>query len=150
LKYWLMKSEPGTYSIDDLARDGTTSWEGVRNYRARNNMRAMRKGDRVLFYHSSTEPPGVAGIAEVVREAYPDAHAFDPEHRYYDPKSDLAKPRWDMVDIAFVEKLPRLVTLQEIRGTAALREMELLTTARLSVQAVRKKEFDRIVAMARG
>lgn len=149
MQYWLMKSEPEVYSIDDLERDGSTSWEGVRNYKARNNMRAMRKGDRVLFYHSNANPPGIVGVAEVVREAYPDHYAFDPSHHYFDEKSDPAKPRWDMVDIGFVEKLPRMVSLPEVRDTPELAEMELLTTARLSVQGVRKEEFDRILEMAR-
>ncbi len=150
MKYWLMKSEPEVYSIDDLERDGSTSWEGIRNYKARNNMRAMEKGDRVFFYHSNANPPGIVGVAEVVREAYPDHHAFDPSHHYFDEKSDPENPRWDMVDIAFVEKLPRMVSLPEVKDTRELAEMQLLTTARLSVQEVRKEEWDRILEMARG
>jgi predicted RNA-binding protein with PUA-like domain len=149
MNYWLMKSEPEVYSIDDLERDRSTSWEGIRNYKARNNMRAMRKGDRVFFYHSNANPPGIVGVAEVVKEAYPDHHALDPAHHYFDEKSDPGKPRWDMVDIAFVEKLPRMVSLPEVKETPALAEMELLTTARLSVQAVRKAEWERILKMAR-
>lgn len=148
MNHWLMKSEPDVYSIDDLERDGSTSWEGIRNYKARNNMRAMKKGDRVLFYHSNASPPGIVGIAEVVKEAYPDHLAFDPKHHYFDEKSDPEKPRWDMVDIAFVEKLPRMVSLPEVKLTPELGAMELVTTARLSVQAVKKGEWERIVAMA--
>ena len=149
MNHWLMKSEPDVYSIDDLERDGSTSWEGIRNYKARNNMRAMKKGDRVLFYHSNANPPGIVGIAEVVKEAYPDHFAFDPKHHYFDEKSDPENPRWDMVDIGFVEKLPRMVGLPEVKLSAELGEMELVTMARLSVQAVKKGEWDRIVAMSR-
>lgn len=148
MNHWLMKSEPDVYSIDDLERDGSTSWEGIRNYKARNNMRAMKKGDRVLFYHSNASPPGIVGVAEVVKEAYPDHFAFDPKHHYFDEKSDPEKPRWDMVDIGFVEKLPRMVSLPEVKLTPELGAMELVTTARLSVQAVKKQEWERIMAMA--
>lgn len=150
MKYWLMKSEPEVYSIDDLERDGSTSWEGIRNYKARNNMREMRKGDRVFFYHSNANPPGIVGIAEVVREAYADHHAVDPDHHYFDEKSDPEKPRWDMVDIGFVERLPRMVSLPEIRETTALGEMQLVKAARLSVQAVTASEWSRVLEMSRG
>lgn len=149
MNYWLMKSEPEVYSIDDLEREGSTSWEGIRNYKARNNMRAMKKGDRVFFYHSNANPPGIVGVAEVSREAYPDHHAFDPSHHYFDEKSDPENPRWDMVDIRFVEKLPRMVSLPEVKDAPGLAEMQLLTTARLSVQAVKKEEWERILVMAR-
>src|SRR5690606_17593040 len=104
-RYWLMKSEPGSYSIDDLQRDTRTSWEGVRNYQARNFMRDdMRPGDGVLFYHSGANPPGVAGLAKIARAAYPDPTALDPDSHYYDPKATKEDPRWVMVDIEFVEK----------------------------------------------
>ncbi len=146
---WLMKSEPSVYSIDDLERDGVTSWEGVRNYEARNNMRMMKVGDQVLFYHSSTSVPGVAGLARVARAAYPDHFAFDPEHCYFDPRSTPEKPVWDMVDVAFVERFSKLVTLLEIKADPALSQMALVKRGRISVQPVMKEEFRRIVCMAR-
>ena len=149
-KHWLMKTEPGVYSIDDLERDGHTWWEGVRNYGARNNMRAMSIGDEVLFYHSMAKPPGVAGIARVCKEAYPDHFAFDPAERYYDPKSDPAKPRWYMVDVEFVEKFPGVVPLKDIRQVSKLSDMVLVNNSRLSVQPVREEEFEIVCAMGRG
>lgn len=150
-QYWLMKSEPEVYSIDDLAREGTTCWEGIRNYEARNTMRdRMRVGDEVLFYHSNASPPGVAGIARVSREAYPDAFALDPKSRYFDPKSDPAAPRWFMVDLDFVEKLPRLVPLAEIKASPELADMVLLNRIRLSVQPVKRREFETIRRMGHG
>lgn len=143
-RYWLMKSEPEVYSIDDLARDGSTAWEGVRNFKARNNMRAMKVGDEVLFYHSNASPPAVAGIARVAREAYPDPSQFDRKSEYYDAKSDRANPRWDLVDVAFVAKAKEPVALHAIREDPALAEMELVRYGRLSVQSVTKSEFDRV------
>ena len=149
-QYWLMKSEPDVYSIDDLERDGTTFWDGVRNYSARNLMRdEMKVGDRVLYYHSNANPPGVAGVAEVVKESYPDHTQFDPKSKYHDSKATEEKPRWFMVDIEFVEKLPRVVTLPEIKDTSALSEMVLVNRSRLSVQPVKKSEYDLILKMAR-
>ena len=150
-QYWLMKSEPYVYSIDDLKRDGTTYWDGVRNYSARNLMRdKMRIGDRVLYYHSNAKPPGVAGVAEVVRESYPDHTQFDESSKYYDPKATEEKPRWFMVDIGFVEKFPREVSLPEIRATSELSEMVLVNRSRLSVQPVTKAEFEHVLTMAKG
>lgn len=143
-RYWLMKSEPDVYSIDDLERDGSTSWEGVRNYKARNNMREMKVGDEVLFYHSNAKPPGVVGIARVCKEAYPDPYQFKKGHHYYDAKSDPDDPRWSLVDVEFVAKLDRTVGLPEIRDDPALADMELVRYGRLSVQSVRKAEFDRV------
>ena len=148
-QYWLMKTEPHVYSIDDLKKDKTTFWEGVRNYQARNNMRKMEKGDEVLFYHSQSQPPGVAGLAKIVKEAYPDHFAFDEKSKYFDAKSDPAKPRWDMVDVGFVEKFGDIVGLPEIKQVKALEAMVLVNNSRLSVQPVRKAEFDRIVKMGR-
>lgn len=148
-KYWLMKTEPDVYSIEDLEKDGSTCWEGVRNYQARNNMQAMTSGDRVLFYHSRAKPPGVAGIAEVVKEAYPDHFAFKKGHKYFDAKSDSDDPRWFMVDLGFVEKFADVVPLPEIREIRALEDMVLVNNSRLSVQPVRKAEFDRILKMGR-
>jgi predicted RNA-binding protein with PUA-like domain len=150
-KYWLMKSEPDVYSIDDLERDGSTSWEGVRNYMARNNMQAMKVGDEVLYYHSNAKPPGVVGIARVCREAYPDHHAFDRKHKYFDAKSDREKPRWFMVDIEFVSKVENVdepLSLSDIKADAKLADMELVRYGRLSVQSVKKSEFDRVKRLA--
>lgn len=129
-RWWLVKSEPGVYSLDDLERDGSTRWDGVRNYQARNNLRAMNQGDEVLFYHSNAEPPAVVGIARVCREAYADAD-----------------PRWSLVDLAFVARLPRLIPLDDIKAQPALAEMQLVRNSRLSVQAVTKAEFERVKKM---
>lgn len=152
-RYWLMKSEPDVFSFDDLlaAPARTTCWDGVRNYQARNFMRDdMRVGDLVLFYHSGAERPAVAGIAEVVRDAYPDATAFDPSDAHFDPKSRRDSPTWYMVDVRAVERFDEPVTLAELRGTAGLEEMALLQRgSRLSVQPVRPGEFEIVVAMGR-
>lgn len=147
-KYWLMKSEPDVYSIDDLERDGSTCWEGVRNYKARNNMKAMSVGDEVLFYHSNAKPPGVVGLARVCREAYPDHFQFDKKSKYFDAKSSEDDPRWHMVDVEFVAKAPEMVGLPEIKAESALSDMELVRYGRLSVQSVKKAEFDRVKRMA--
>ncbi|MBI1724670.1 MAG: EVE domain-containing protein [Candidatus Tectomicrobia bacterium] len=151
-RHWLMKSEPSVFSFDDLlARPGKTDgWEGVRNYQARNHMRAMKKGDRVLFYHSTTEPPHVAGLAEVVREAYPDHTALDPKSRYYDPRSAPSAPRWHMVDVRAVSRLPRPVSLPELKANPRLKKMLIVQKGqRLSVQPVTKEEFGEVVRMAK-
>ena len=147
-QYWLMKSEPYVYSIDDLERDGSTCWEGVRNYKARNNMRDMKVGDEVIYYHSNAKPPGAVGIARVCKEAYPDHYAFDKKSHYFDAKSDEDNPRWFMVDVEFVGKFDRQVGLDEIKADKALADMELVRYGRLSVQSARKKEFDRAKKMA--
>jgi len=150
MRHWLMKTEPESYSIEDLRRDGSTFWNGVRNYQARNFMRDdMRVGDPVLFYHSNSEPPGVAGIARVSRESYPDHTALDPENEYFDPKASEADPRWYMVDVEFVEAFPEVVALDRIRRTPGLETMPLVNRSRLSVQPVSPEEFERIVALAR-
>lgn len=143
-QFWLMKSEPDVYSIDDLEREGSTSWEGVRNYKARNNMRDMSIGDEVLYYHSNAKPPGVAGIARVCKEAYPDHFAFDKKAKYFDAKSDPDKPRWYMVDIEFVAKADEILGLPDIKADAKLADMELVRYGRLSVQSVKKAEFERV------
>ena len=141
-RYWLMKSEPGSYSIADLERDGKTGWEGVRNFQARNLMRdEMQVGDQVLFYHSSAEPPGVAGIARVARTGLPDPSALDPASDYHDPKATPEDPRWYMVEIEFVERFPRLVPLAELRETPGLEKMLVINKIRLSVQPVTEAEF---------
>lgn len=146
-RYWLVKSEPDVYSLDDLERDGSTPWEGVRNYKARNNLREMAVGDEVLYYHSNAAPPGVVGIARVCREAYPDPAQFDGGSDYHDPKSDPADPRWSRVDVAFQARFPRMVSLDAIKGEPALAGMELIKYGRLSVQAVTRAEFDRVKKM---
>ena len=149
-RYWLMKSEEDVYSIRELEREGTTCWEGVRNYEARNLMRdRMRVGDEVLFYHSNAKPPGVAGIARIVKGAYPDHFAFDRKSPYFDSKSDPENPRWFMVDLEFVEAFPEVVSLDEIKARPELGEMALLKRARLSVQPVTKEEFEVIRKMGR-
>ena len=148
--YWLMKSEPDVYSIDDLKNDKTTYWEGVRNYQARNHMMAMKKGDEVLYYHSQQTPPGVVGVARVIKEAYPDFTQFDKKHRYFDPKSSEEKPRWWMVDIRFVKKLKSEVSLHDIKAVKKLSDMVLVNNSRLSVQPVQKKDFDMILKMCGG
>ncbi len=151
MNIWLMKSEPDAFSIDDLAaRKGKREhWDGVRNYQARNFMREMKKGDTVLFYHSSCAEPGIVGLASVVKEAYPDHTALNPESKYFDPKSDPDKPRWFMVDIQFKKKLKAPVTLAELKQNPALEGMTLLKRgSRLSVMPVTAEEFDIIQAMA--
>jgi predicted RNA-binding protein with PUA-like domain len=149
MRHWLLKTEPDELSIADLRARGRAGWDGVRNGQAKNNLAAMKLGDLGLFYHSSVQPPGVVGVCRVVREAYPDVTAFDPESPYYDPKSDPKKPRWVMVDVEFVEELPRMVTLAELRAEPRLRDMVLVRPGRLSVQPVRPEEFETVLAMAR-
>ena len=143
MRYWLMKSEPETYSIDDVQRDGTTAWEGVRNYQARNYMRdEMKKGDLVLFYHSNASPPGVAGICTISRESFPDVSAFNSGSHYYDPKSTPENPIWMLVEVKFVEKFPHFVSLPEIKQNQALKDMLVLKKGmRLSVMPVEKEHF---------
>ena len=149
MRYWLIKSEPDAYAIDDLERDETEHWDGIRNYQARNIMRdEMEIGDRCLFYHSNAKPPGVVGVAEVASEAYPDHTQFDPSSPYHDPTSDPDDPRWLMVDVRFVEKLPRLIGLPELKTYAEFRDMVLLRRSRLSVQPVTEAEFRFIVEKA--
>ncbi len=147
-KYWLMKSEADVYSIDDLKKDGRTMWDGVRNYQARNNMKAMEKGDWVLYYHSRQTPSAVTGLARVVKEAYPDPTQFDPKHKYFDAKSDEDDPRWWLVDIEFVRKFDEQVGLPDIKARKGLADMVLVNNSRLSVQPVRKAEFETVLKMA--
>jgi predicted RNA-binding protein with PUA-like domain len=150
-RYWLMKSEPSVFSIDDLARakDRTTRWDGVRNYQARNMLRSeIAVGDGVLFYHSSAEPPAVAGTARVVRAGYPDPTQFDPRDSHYDRDSQRDDPRWYAVDIQFDTKFTRDVTLPELRETKSLADMVLLRRgSRLSVQPVTAAEWKQILKM---
>lgn len=148
--YWLMKSEPSTFSIDDLQRspNQTTNWDGVRNYQARNFMRSMAVGDQVLFYHSSADPPAVVGIAEVVKTAYPDPTQFDKKDKHYDPESKPSEPKWDMVDIRYVRKFSRALTLDELRKDSKLKGMVLLRKgSRLSVQPVTQLEWKHITSL---
>ncbi len=146
--YWLMKSEPEAYSIDDLEGDGSTCWDGVRNYQARNFMRDdMRIGDEVLYYHSNCKPPGVVGLARIIRESYPDHTAFDPEDKHYDPKSDSANPRWFMVDIEFVARFGGIVSLEILKKEGGLSEMVVTRRSRLSVQPVTPEEFEIVKRM---
>jgi predicted RNA-binding protein with PUA-like domain len=151
LNYWLMKSEPESYSIDDLKRDKKTHWDGVRNYQVRNFMRdQMKVGDMVLFYHSSAEPPGVAGLAQISRTGYPDPTAWDPKDHHYDPKSDPKKPSWLMVDVKFVEKFPQFVSLSDLRANPKLKDLLVLKRGmRLSVQPVAKSHFEIIQKMGK-
>ena len=146
-QYWLMKSEPDVFSLDDLKNepDATAHWDGVRNYQARNFMRdQMQRGDLVLFYHSNCQEPGVVGVAEVVKEAYPDHTSWDPDSKYFDPKSTPDAPRWFMVDVKWKEAFKRTVTLREIKSRPEFENMYLVRRARLSVQPVSKAEFDLI------
>lgn len=151
MAHWLVKSEPGCFSIADLAASahGTTCWSGVRNYQARNFMRQMQVGDAVLFYHSLTNP-AIVGLAKVVREAYPDHTAFDPADQHYDPRSTPEKPLWDMVDIQWQETFSRPLPLPLLRQVRGLEQMELLKKgSRLSVMPVAAAEFARILELAR-
>jgi predicted RNA-binding protein with PUA-like domain len=151
MKYWLMKVEPDAYTIDAFSRDKTTTWEGVRNYQARNFMRdEMKVGDAVLFYASNANPSGVAGLAKIHREAYPDTFAQQPGHDYYDPKSRPENPIWYMVDLAFVEKFPEVVPLETLKATPGLEKMVVTQKgSRLSIQPVTKAEYDIVVKLGR-
>lgn len=149
MKYWLMKSEPDVYSIDTLAKDKTTWWEGVRNYQARNFMtQQMTEGDLVLFYHSNAEPPGIAGVAKISKSAEPDKTQFSKKSDYYDAKATVEKPQWQCVQVEFVSKFARLVSLPELRTTKALEDMVVLQKgSRLSIQPVDKKHFNLILKL---
>ena len=151
MNYWLLKSEPSEFSIDNLALcpQQTEPWDGVRNYQARNMMRdQMKQGDLAFFYHSNTEPPGIVGIVEIVREAYPDTTAFDPSDKHYDPKSDPAQPRWFSVDVKLVRMLKRLISLAELREQPELADLALLRRGnRLSIIPVSAKQWRCILAL---
>jgi predicted RNA-binding protein with PUA-like domain len=153
MKYWLVKTEPSVFSWEDLQKlpNQTSPWEGVRNYQARNFMRDdMKLGDRVLFYHSMAKPLAIMGIAQVVKEAYPDAFAFDPKNNYYDPKSSPENPRWVMVDLQFESAFLPPITLDELKQISGLEEMMVLRKGcRLSVQPVTAQEWE-IVCNIRG
>lgn len=146
---WLMKSEPDAYSIDDLERDGREKWDGIRNYQARNMMRdEMRIGDEIFFYHSSCQEPGIVGIMKVASEPYPDPFQFDETSRYFDPKSSKDNPRWVLVDVEFVRKLKRTITLTEIKAEKSLADMILTRRGnRLSIMPVAKKHWNKILSL---
>lgn len=144
MQYWLIKTEPTSFSIEDLARapKKTTFWEGVRNYQARNFLRAMKKGDLAIFYHSNCTPPAAVGVAKIVREAYPDPTAWDASSKYHDPKASPENPVWSMVNVQLVEIFPQGVAIDEMRGVKALAGMELLRRgSRLSVTPLSAAEF---------
>lgn len=149
MNYWLMKSEPDVFGIEHLKKlpKQTDSWDGVRNYQARNMMRdEMKKGDLVFFYHSNCKEPGIVGIMKVVRESYPDHTAFNPEEQYFDPKSDPDNPRWYMVDVKYVRTLKRVITLTELKECSELHDMPLVRRGnRLSVMPVTKQQWDFIL-----
>lgn len=150
MQHWLMKTEPDVFGIDTLKEKKVAPWDGVRNFQARNHMRAMQVGDRVLFYHSSADPSGVAGLAEVARTAYPDHTSWDPESDYFDPRSTPQKPLWDMVDVRYVKTLKRFLPLGELREVPELADMILFQRSRLSVQPVEKRHYDLIVKLGGG
>jgi predicted RNA-binding protein with PUA-like domain len=151
MNYWLMKSEPDVFGIDDLKKqkNQTEHWDGVRNYQARNFMRdQMKKGDQIFFYHSNCKQPGIVGIAKVAKEAYPDHTAFDPETKYYDPKSDPDNPRWFMVDVKYVRKLKRTITLEELKQMPELEDFPLVRRGnRLSIMPVTKEQWEIILGL---
>jgi len=150
VNYWLMKSEPDVFSIDDLKKKKTSGWDGVRNYQARNFMRDdMKLGDMVLFYHSSCEVPGVAGLAKVSKTSHPDPSQFDSKSEYYDPKATKEAPRWFMVEVEFVQKFDAVVTLAMIKDTKGLDKMPLVQKgSRLSINPVTSSEYKIILALA--
>jgi predicted RNA-binding protein with PUA-like domain len=151
VNYWLLKSEPSTFSIDDLMRrpGRREHWDGVRNYQARNHLRAMRVGDLAFFYHSSCAEPGIVGIVRIVREAYPDPSALDPESPYHDPRASAGDPRWFMVDVEFERRIDPPVTLTELRRHPELGELTILRRGnRLSVTPVSADDWDFILSLA--
>ncbi len=149
MAYWLMKSEPDVYGIDDLERDGREKWDGIRNYQARNMMRdEMKVGDEVFFYHSSCAEPGVVGIARVASEPYPDPTQFDKRSKYYDPKSNKDDPRWCLVDLEFVRKTRRNISLADIKAAKDLDDMILTRRGnRLSIMPVSAKHWNKILSL---
>lgn len=149
MKYWLMKSEPNTYSIDDLKKAQRDCWDGIRNYQVRNMIvRDMQIGDQAFFYHSSCAVPGIVGIMQIVSDAYPDPTAFDTHSKYFDSKSTLENPRWWMRDVKFIEKFQKIITLTALRANVALQDLRLLQKGnRLSILPLSKSEWDLILAM---
>lgn len=150
MRYWLMKSEPDVYGIEDLERDQETLWDGVRNYQARNYMRSMEPGDLAFFYHSNTQPPGIVGLMTVAQSGVVDPTQFDPASKYYDPKSPQDNPRWQTVTLRFVEQFPTLVTLEQLRQTFSDYELWVVRRGnRLSVMPVDEPVAEKILAIAR-
>jgi predicted RNA-binding protein with PUA-like domain len=149
-RHWLFKSEPDVYGIDALAADGSTYWDGVRNYQARNLIRdEMKPGDLVLYYHSRIKPMGVVGLAEITSEGYPDPSQFDPDEHYFDPKATPEAPRWFVVDLKFVRRFDRVITLPEMKADPALEDMMVTRRgARLSVQPVSAEHFAHVLGLA--
>ena len=149
MQYWLMKSEPDTYSIDDLQSFGVDHWDGIRNYQVRNFFRdQMQVGDQAFFYHSNCKQPGIVGTMEIVSKAYPDHTAFDPSEKYFDSKSDPENPRWLMVDVRYIRHLDRMITLGELRQQKQIADMKLLQRGnRLSVLPLSKMEWQYILEM---
>jgi predicted RNA-binding protein with PUA-like domain len=151
MKYWLMKSEPDVFGIDDLknAPGMTEPWDGVRNYQARNMMRDdMKKGDLAFLYHSNCKEPGIAGIMEIIREGYPDITAFDPDAKYFDPKSDPSNPRWYRVDVRYVRKLKRIITLSELKEHSDVAGLLLVRRGnRLSIMPVNRQQWEYILTL---
>lgn len=150
MAYWLMKSEPDCYSIDDLIRDGQNMWEGCRNYTVRNFFRdQFQPGDLAFFYHSSITPSGIVGVMEIVRGGYPDPTQFDPDSEYFDAKSPAEVPRWMTVDVRFVRKFARIVSLSELKGTPILCDMAVcMRGQRLSVMPVKAEEWDLVLGLS--
>lgn len=150
MNHWLMKSEPDVFGIDDLAKKKRAGWDGVRNYQARNFMRAMKLGDLILIYHSNAEPSGVVGVARVSREAHPDPTQFDKKSEYYEPRATSDKPVWDQVEVEFVEKFARILPLELLKAQPALAEMPLVQRGtRLSVMPVSRAEWHHVLSLAK-
>ena len=149
MQYWLIKSEPDAFSIDDMQQANVEPWDGIRNYQARNFMRdQMNIGDQVFFYHSSCPQPGIVGVCEVASAPYADPTAFDPEEKYYDPKSDPENPSWMLVDMKFVSKFASVISLSELKTFEALRDMRLLKKGnRLSIMPVEASEWSFIMSL---
>ena len=149
MAYWLMKSEPDAYGIDDLQRDGREPWDGIRNYQARNMMRDdMKIGDEAFFYHSNCKEPGIVGIMKIASEPYPDPTQFDRKSKYFDPKSSRDDPRWILVDVEFVTKLDRTITLAEIKEAKGLDGLILTRKGnRLSIMPIEKKHWNKLLRM---
>ena len=149
--YWLMKSEPDAYSIDDLQRDQVEPWDGIRNYQARNFMRDdMKIGDKVFFYHSNAKPIAIVGTMEIASEPYPDPTQFDPKSKYFDEKSKESDPRWQLVDVKFIEKFSEPVTREAMKVVPELEEMLIFKRSRLSITPVTEAEWNKIMEMAKG
>ena len=151
MNYWIFKTEPDAYSIDDLKKDNIEHWDGIRNYQVRNFIRDdMKVGDKVFIYHSRVKEPGIVGLAEIVKEGYPDHFAWDPDHKYFDSKSSSDNPRWFMVDIKFVEKYAKTYTLEEMKVAKELSEARIVQRGnRLSITPLNKTEFNFILKQVR-